>query len=57
MKLSVSISLTPETEDEKKVAGAYQNVNYNLNGFGLEANLSDLNDLVYAWLKKIGRNK
>jgi len=52
MKLSVSISLIPETEDEKKVAEAYQNVNYNLNGFDLEANFSDLNDLIYTWLKK-----
>lgn len=52
-KVSVSLNVNAETDQEQKEApNLYQSISYVLNGIKPKINISELNDLIYDWLKK-----
>lgn len=57
MKLSVSITLNPESQEESKNPTAYQNISYSLIGFSSKIKLDELNEMVYDWIKNQQKKK
>jgi len=58
MKVSVSLNVNPESDQETKDnPNSYQSISYTLNGFDPKISLSDLNDVIYNWLKEQTKKK
>ena len=52
MKISVNISVNPESDEERKAnPEAYENISYTLSGYKTGMSLNELNDKIYSWLK------
>ena len=52
MKISVNISVNPESDEERKAnPEAYENISYTLSGYKIGMSLNELNDKIYSWLK------
>jgi hypothetical protein len=57
VKLSVSITLNPENQEESKNPTAYQNISYSLIGFNPKIKLDELNEIVHDWIKSQQKKK